>query len=358
MPLNFVSIDIETAAATWDTICQISLVRVRDGVITDEYTTLVNPECDFKPMNIHVHGITPEKVAEAPTFSSIASDILSFIGDDILVSHNAPFDMNSLQKALLKAGCNIPRITTFCTLACARTYNPGLCNHKLPTVSNWYNVALRRHHDAAADARACAGILISMSNRIGADTVQEMANYLQIDLGEINQISVLSPHCNIKNSESGQFDNPFSILADLKAACPDIANEITITQLKSGRQFAFKCEDGLLFYFFVSSSPYIRVADVGSPLRLSPQASQYKAGDWKLPVNSQLQYQAFLELMCQRAVEIYNQTTGTVFGCCNDFIICSDALKCHKKADPFYRGCLYRKNLEAGRVFYGKNRNV
>ena len=46
------------------------------------------------------------------------------------------------------------------------------------------------------------------------------------------------------------------------------------------------------------------------------------------------------------------------FGCCNSFIECSDKQRCLHDDDPFYRGCIYRKNLEAGRIFYGKNRNI
>lgn len=56
--------------------------------------------------------------------------------------------------------------------------------------------------------------------------------------------------------------------------------------------------------------------------------------------------------------ELREAVKGVVFGCCNDFILCSDARQCLKSKDPDYNGCQYRKNLEAGRIFYGKNRNV
>lgn len=46
------------------------------------------------------------------------------------------------------------------------------------------------------------------------------------------------------------------------------------------------------------------------------------------------------------------------FGCCHDFVACSDARQCIHADDPENRGCVYRKNLEAGRIFYGKNCNV
>lgn len=55
---------------------------------------------------------------------------------------------------------------------------------------------------------------------------------------------------------------------------------------------------------------------------------------------------------------IFRNTITDTFACCNDFERCSDALKCLKPEDRKYNGCLYRKNLEAGRVFYGKNKNI
>lgn len=52
-----------------------------------------------------------------------------------------------------------------------------------------------------------------------------------------------------------------------------------------------------------------------------------------------------------------NNEALEMFGCCNDFVACSDNMCCLHDDDPYYRGCMYRKNLESGRIFYGKNRN-
>lgn len=49
---------------------------------------------------------------------------------------------------------------------------------------------------------------------------------------------------------------------------------------------------------------------------------------------------------------------GSSLACCNDFMACSDAMRCVKAGDPYYRRCLYRRNLEAGHIFYGRNKNV
>ena len=56
--------------------------------------------------------------------------------------------------------------------------------------------------------------------------------------------------------------------------------------------------------------------------------------------------------------ECFNRQNVEMFGCCNDHVRCSDARCCLHADDKFYLGCIYRKNLEAGRIFYGKNRNV
>ena len=59
MMKSFVAIDVETANADISSICQIGLVRVQDGIVRNGWTTLVDPECDFHPGNIAIHGITP-----------------------------------------------------------------------------------------------------------------------------------------------------------------------------------------------------------------------------------------------------------------------------------------------------------
>lgn len=65
-----------------------------------------------------------------------------------------------------------------------------------------------------------------------------------------------------------------------------------------------------------------------------------------------------LRLLKDLKRSIFRNTITEEFGCCNDFIRCSDAKACLHPEDRFYNGCGYRKNLEAGRIFYGVNRNV
>ena len=56
--------------------------------------------------------------------------------------------------------------------------------------------------------------------------------------------------------------------------------------------------------------------------------------------------------------QLFRSLITETFGCCNDFILCSDAKHCIHEDDRFFNGCDYRKNLEAGRIFYGKNKKI
>ena len=365
MSLDFVAIDFETAAPKWDTVCSIALAKVRNGRIVEEFNTLVNPECDFGPIQMRVHGITPIMVASAPTFPEIAQQVISFIGKDVLVAHNIPFDGNVLQRVLLKYNIPVPTIKTFCTLACSILYDAKLSSHRLPAVCAQYDVKLVHHHDAASDTRACAEILIAMANKMEASSLADVVAYLHVQYGEVNQYSVMSPRMAngkpiyITGPNMLPAKNPFAILESLRAKCPDIANEISIDQLKDGKTIVFKVSGSLLFYITLGTiSTFIKAPEVSTPESITLRAGRYKDGSIKLPVDRDFNYDLFIEIMSDRCKTLYLLNSTFSFGCCNDFVLCSDAKKCIKTKDPYYKGCLYRKNLEEGNIFYGKNKTI
>lgn len=89
------------------------------------------------------------------------------------------------------------------------------------------------------------------------------------------------------------------------------------------------------------------------------KGASYASDASHFPIAASMEnYDAIREMLIAIYNDRYEAQTGVAFGCCNDFILCSDARQCLKAKDPDYIGCQYRKNLEAGRIFYGKNRNV
>lgn len=177
MGLDFCAIDFETAS--WDraSAIQVGIVRYRDGVCVDTYAQLIAPPegfDEFSDAAIAIHHITPDMVETAPSWGNIYRDVCTFIAEDRLVSYNARFDGQVFASASLIAGIPDPRID----MGCALTWSQHallLPNHKLPTVAAHFGVDLTNHHDAVADAFACAEIVVALANLYEVDSIDDLA---------------------------------------------------------------------------------------------------------------------------------------------------------------------------------------
>ena len=171
MPLDFTAIDFETANGSSASACAVGLVKVRDGKIVDTFSTLINPPTgwwDFHPGNIKIHGIYPKDVETAPTWPEVLEQMLTFIEGDVLIAHNAAFDMGVLRKATEAVGGTLPELNYACSLLISRkTYN--LDSYRLNQVAYAVGHEEFDHHDALADSDACARIIIHAAKRHGAD---------------------------------------------------------------------------------------------------------------------------------------------------------------------------------------------
>ena len=103
MSLDFVALDFETANSSRASACSIGLVKVQFGQIVAKKSILFKPPVgfdEFNGWNIAIHGITPAMVADRPRFEAVWPEISSFIGDQIVVAHNASFDISVLRASL------------------------------------------------------------------------------------------------------------------------------------------------------------------------------------------------------------------------------------------------------------------
>lgn len=119
---NFIAIDFETANKYRSSACSMGLVIVNNGLITREWETLIKPQpFFFSHWSTAIHGITPDKVMDAPTFEEVWSRIDSwFVKCDAIVAHNAPFDMSVLHACLEKAQIASHLPESICTYRLAR----------------------------------------------------------------------------------------------------------------------------------------------------------------------------------------------------------------------------------------------
>lgn len=168
--LDFVAIDFETANRHRGSVCSVGLIRVRDGLIVKERHWLMRPPLtlgggQFEARNITVHGITYPMVAQKPTFAQWHPHLVTGLAHDLLVAHNAAFDSDALRKASAAVNLQNPTNPWLCTVALSRTELPSLPSYKLPQVTAALRLPPFDHHDALADARACARVLIALVAR-------------------------------------------------------------------------------------------------------------------------------------------------------------------------------------------------
>ena len=176
MSLDFTAIDFETANGFRGSPCAVGLTKVRGGVIVEEASWLMRPPKNhdaFDYHNVRVHGIRPVDVAGRPRFGELFPEIGAFIGGDILAAHNAAFDLGVIRSGLEVSGLPGPAYDYVCTVMLSRRCY-SLVSNSLPFAAEEAGVPLVNHHDAAEDARACAGILIDIAARNQANSIAEL----------------------------------------------------------------------------------------------------------------------------------------------------------------------------------------
>jgi DNA polymerase-3 subunit epsilon len=183
--LDFTSIDFETANGFRGSACSVGLSRVRNGKIVEETSWLMRPPKGFDHFdarNVMIHRITADMVKDAPRFGELFTPMANFIGTDTLVAHNAAFDLGVIRSALEVSELSGPAFDYACTVKMARrTYE--LSSYSLPFVAEEAGSPMENHHDALADARACAHIMIDIARRQEADEVAAAAQVLKVKMG-------------------------------------------------------------------------------------------------------------------------------------------------------------------------------
>lgn len=163
---NFVAIDVETANYEPTSICSIGAVKVIDGKIVDRFHEYVKPEPNYyiRRFTETIHGIGNAQTDSARTFDLVWADVKAFIGDLPLVAHNKSFDERCIRATHRAYRLDYPDYPFYCTLQTAkRTIKKEIVgSYSLPVLCDFLAIPFSNHHDALADAEACAKIAITI----------------------------------------------------------------------------------------------------------------------------------------------------------------------------------------------------
>ena len=178
---TYVVFDLETTgfSSVKDKIIEIGAVKVENGEITDKYSTFVNPKIPIPFRITQLTSITDEMVMESPEIETILPQFLKFVGDAVLVAHNASFDVSFIEENCRQQGIE-PDFTSVDTVGLARVLLPTLSKFKLNVVAKALNISQEHHHRAVDDARVTAEIyvkFIQMLEERGIETLDQMNHF-------------------------------------------------------------------------------------------------------------------------------------------------------------------------------------
>ena len=178
---TYIVFDIETTgfSSIQDRIIEIGAVKVVNGKIVDRFSTFVNPQKPIPFEITNLTSITDEMVMGSPAIDVILPQFLEFIGDGVLVAHNAGFDVGFIEQNCRNLGLN-DHFVYLDTVALARVLLPTLSKYKLNIVAKALNISLENHHRAVDDAGATAEIFVKFVEMLKKEhitTLKEVNHY-------------------------------------------------------------------------------------------------------------------------------------------------------------------------------------
>lgn len=162
----YVVVDVETTGgrAPNDRVTEIGAVKVQNGKIIDEWSTLINPERKIPSFITGLTGISDAMVADAPVFAEVAEEFSEFLADAVFVAHNVNFDYGFISSEFRRSGYEF-KMPKLCTCSSMRRHFPGHVSYSLATITKEYGISLPDHHRALCDARAAAELLRLINNK-------------------------------------------------------------------------------------------------------------------------------------------------------------------------------------------------
>ena len=178
---EYVAFDLETTGLhRHDTIIEIGAVLMKNGQELDRFQTFVDPKQKLHPKTVELTGITDEMLQGAPTIEQVLPQLKEFVGNRVLVAHNADFDVNFVRRACEDLGIHWD-MTSLDTLTISQNMLPHLNRYRLDVVAKEFDLGDFNHHRAGDDALVCGRIadrLFQMLQQHGIQDIQSINDFM------------------------------------------------------------------------------------------------------------------------------------------------------------------------------------
>lgn len=248
---TFIVLDIETTGLNpkQDKITEIGAIKIKNLKEIDSFQAFVNPGIPIPQKIIELTGITDDMVRDAGMIEEILPEFKEFVGDGVLVAHNASFDMGFIRYNAKKLNIEFKN-PLLDTLALSRALFKDLKKHKLDVIARHLDVDLENHHRALDDARATGKILIKMIDimlDMGVNTLNEINTHISADT---NLNSLRSHHMVLLAQTQEGLKNLYTLIShshiDYFYRRPRIPKSL-LARYREGIILGSACEAGELF---------------------------------------------------------------------------------------------------------------
>ena len=265
---EMVVFDLETTGLSNRTskIIEIGAVKIKNGEIIDTLDIFVDPECQIPPEITDLTSITDEIVKGAPKEKEAMEIFFNFVGDDLLIAHNANFDVGFIRVAAERQG--IPFSNTFLdTVGLSKYVNPELKNHKLDTIAKHYKLEDFHHHRASDDAATLARIFFVMQERLRSEGIFNFTSMLETMSEKTDPLKLQSYHMIIFAKTRDGLRNLYKLISfsylDYYKKHPRIPKTV-LEQYREGLIIGSACESGELYKAILEGRSAQEIEEIAS----------------------------------------------------------------------------------------------
>jgi DNA polymerase III subunit alpha, Gram-positive type len=257
---TYVVFDFETTglSAVYNQIIELAAVKIKDGEVIDRFESFANPHHRLSATTINLTGITDDMVENAPEVQEVLERFSTWAGNDILVAHNASFDMGFLNVGYKKMGKEKAANPVIDTLELGRFLYPEMKNHRLNTLTKKFDIELTQHHRAIYDAEATGYLLMKMLKDANGKGI-EYHDQLNENMGKGNAYQRARPyHCTLLAQNDVGLKNMFKLVSiahtEYFYRVPRIPRSV-LQKFREGIIVGSGCEKGEVFEGMMQKSP-------------------------------------------------------------------------------------------------------
>ncbi len=268
---EFVAFDLETTGLSSDndTIIEIGAVLFADGKEQKRFQTFVDPRRKLSPEIVNLTGITDDMLVGAPLIDEVLPQFLQFVGDRVVVAHNAKFDTGFIRAACRKQGIAYT-LTAADTLSLSQHLMPQLNRYRLDMVAKALKLPNFNHHRAVDDSSICGQIMakfLQMLGTKGIKSLQEANDHFSKERSKGVIFAGKPYHIILLAKNQTGLRNLYHLISasnlEYFKKTPRIPKSL-LTELREGIIVGSACEAGELFQAIVAGKKFDDLKNIAS----------------------------------------------------------------------------------------------